>query len=125
VNLPKPSWQPAWHGYVASLLILAGFVLPPLSSLYRVPPMRVLRQSQGEWAPRTAVAYGGGLLAFFALAWWISGNAQMSALIAGGFLAGLAVFYGVAYAAIRLLGGMAGTLRNASSLRFALRGLVR
>src|SRR5690606_12302644 len=34
VNLPKPSWQPAWHGYVASLLILAGFVLPPLSSLY-------------------------------------------------------------------------------------------
>src|SRR5690606_29359737 len=86
---------------------------------------RVLRQSQGEWAPRTVVAYGAGLLAFFVLAWWISGDARMSALIAGGFLAGLAVFYGVAYGAIRLLGGMAGTLRSASSLRFALRGLVR
>src|SRR5690606_14979013 len=125
VHLPSPSWRPAWHGYVASLLILAGFVLPPLSSLYRVPPMRVLRQSQGEWAPRTIVAYGAGLLAVFLLAWWISGDARMSALVSGGLLAGLAGIYGVAYAAIRLLGGMAGTLRSASSLRFALRGMVR
>lgn len=125
VDLPRPSWGPAWHGYAASLLILAGFVLPPLSSLYRVPPMRVLRQSHGEWAPRTAVAYGAGLVSFFLLAWWISGDARLSALVSGGFVAGLAVFYGVAYGAIRLLGGLAGTMRKASSLRFALRGMVR
>ncbi|WP_397475672.1 ABC transporter permease [Pusillimonas sp.] len=125
VDLPRPSWRPAWHGYVASLLMLAGFVLPPLASLYRVPPMRVLRQTQGDWAPRTAVAYGAGLLSFYLLAWWISGDARMSAFVSGGFMVGLLVFYVVAYAAIRALGGLAGTLHNASSLRFALRGMVR
>src|SRR5690606_34435794 len=65
VELPKPSWTPAWHGGVAALLLLAGFALPPLSALYRVPPMRVLRQAAGRWAPRTALSYAAGLLAFF------------------------------------------------------------
>ncbi|MDX3896376.1 ABC transporter permease [Pusillimonas sp.] len=125
VDLPKPSWTPAWHGGVAALLLLAGFALPPLSALYRVPPMRVLRQAAGRWAPRTALSYAAGLLAFFLLAWWMSGDARMSLLVSGGFLAGLAVFFCVAYAAIRLLGGLAGGLRNASSLRFALRGMMR
>src|SRR5690606_21639175 len=125
VELPKPSWTPAWHGGVAALLLLAGFALPPLSALYRVPPMRVLRQAAGRWAPRTALSYAAGPLAFFLLAWWMSGDARMSLLGSGGFLAGLAVFFCVAYAAIRLLGGLAGGLRNASSLRFALRGMMR
>lgn len=125
VDLPKPSLKPAGHGYAASLLILAGFVLPPLSSLYRVPPMRVLRQSQAEWQPRTMVAYAAGLACFFLLAWWISKDLRLSALVSGGFVVGLAVFYGVAYVAIRLMGGLAGALHNASSFRFALRGMVR
>src|SRR5690606_20432797 len=125
VDLPTPSWAPAWHGGVAALLLLAGFALPPLSALYRVPPMRVLRQTAGGWAPRTAISYGAGLLAVFLLAWWMSGDARMSLLISGGFLAGLALFYCVAYAAIRVLGSVAGGLRGASSLRFALRGMMR
>lgn len=125
VDLPAPSWRPVWHGCAAALLLLAGFALPPLSALYRVPPMRVLRQTHGQWAPGTALAYGAGLLAFFLLAWWMSGDARMSLLVSGGFLAGLAVFWGAGYAAIRLMGVLAGTLRSASSLRFALRGMVR
>ena len=125
VGLPQPSWRPVWHGYVASILMLAGFVLPPLASLYRVPPMRVLRHSQDNWAPRTAVAYGAGLLSFFLLAWWISGDARMSAFVTGGFMVGLLVFYGVAYAAIRAMGSLAGAMPNASTIRFALRGMVR
>lgn len=125
VELPRPSWTPAFHGYVASLLILIGFVLPPLSSLYRVPPMRVLRQSLDEWTPRKWVAYGAGLASFYLLAWWISADTRMSALVTGGFVVGLLVFYGVAYVFIRLLGGLANTLHHASSFRLALRGMIR
>lgn len=125
VDLPAASWGPVWHGYVASLLLLAGFALPPLAALYRVAPMQVLRRTHGQWAPRTTIAYGAGLVSFFLLAWWISGDAQMSLLVTGGFLAGLAVFFFVAYAAIRLLGGLAGGLQRASTLRFALKGMVR
>ena len=125
VDLPGPSWRPAWHGAAAALLLLAGFALPPLSALYRVPPMHVLRQAGGRWAPRTAVSYAAGFLAFFLLAWWISGDVRMSLLVSGGFLVGLAVFFCVAYGVIRMLGALAGGLRNASSLRFALRGMVR
>lgn len=125
VGLPQPSWTPALHGYVASLLILVGFVLPPLSSLYRVPPMRVLRQSRDEWEPRKWVAYGAGMVSFYLLAWGISADARMSAWVTGGFAGGLLVFYGVAYVVIRGLGAVASTLHHASLFRFALRGMVR
>jgi len=125
VDLPRPSWTPALHGYVASLLILIGFVLPPLSSLYRVPPMRVLRQSRDEWEPRKWMAYGVGTGSFYLMAWWISADAKMSALVTAGFVVGLFVFYSVAYAAIRVLGGAAGAMNHTSFLRFALRGMVR
>lgn len=125
VQLPAPSTNPVWHGYAASLLLLAGFALPPLAALYRVAPMQVLRQTQRQWAPRTAVAYGAGLVAFFLLSWWISGDATMSLFVTGGFLAGLVIFYGVAYAVIRLLGSMIGRLHGASTLRFALKGMTR
>lgn len=125
VDLPGSSWWPVAHGYAASLLLLAGFALPPLTALYRVPPMRVLRQTQGQWEPRALFAYGAGLVAFFMLAWWISGDVRLSALVSGGFLLGLAVFYGIAYGCIRLLGRVASSLRGSSSLRFALKNMTR
>lgn len=125
VDLPASSWWPVAHGYVASLLLLAGFALPPLMALYRVPPMQVLRQTQVQWEPRALFAYGTGLFAFFLLAWWISGDVRLSLLVSGGFLLGLAVFYGIAYGCIRFLGRVAGTLKGASSLRFALKSMTR
>ncbi|HUH88040.1 MAG TPA: FtsX-like permease family protein [Pusillimonas sp.] len=125
VDLPAPGWGPVWHGYASSLLLLVGFALPPLAALYRVAPMRVLRQMKGQWAPRTAVSYAAGLVAFFLLSWWISGDARMSLLVTGGFVGGLAFFYGIAYGVIRLLGGLAGRWQGASTLRFALKGMTR
>ncbi|MFP4596240.1 ABC transporter permease, partial [Ralstonia sp.] len=44
VTLPAPSVWPALVGLAAGLVLLVGFAVPPLLSLVRVPPLRVLRR---------------------------------------------------------------------------------
>src|SRR5690606_30960857 len=78
-NLPMPSGLPLLHGLVAGLLLLLGFAVPPLSGLHRVPPARVLRRELAVQHPGKRM-YATGLLVFFLLVWWVSGDRKSTRL---------------------------------------------
>jgi len=123
-TLPLPSVWPALHGMATGLLLLLGFAVPPLSSLARVAPARVLRRAEA------GLSYGRlpaatGIVAFFLLIWWISGEARLSAVIGIGFVGAFLLFALVAWLLIRLLGGLRHWAHGRPALRFALAGMVR
>jgi len=122
--LPLPSGWPALYGMVTGLLLLLGFAVPPLSSLARVAPVRVLRRAEGGLSyGRLAACTGAG--AFFLLIWWISGEYQLSAVIGASFIGAFLLFALAAYLLIRLLGGLRHWAAGHPALRFALAGMVR
>jgi len=122
--LPLPSGWPALHGMVTGLLLLLGFAIPPLNHLTRVAPARVLRRSEGglSYGWPTAAA---GLVVFFFLIWWISGQARLAAVIGIGFAGAFLLFALAAWLLIRLLGGLRHWAHGRPALRFALAGMVR
>src|SRR5690606_9150528 len=123
-NLPMPSGLPLLHGLVAGLLLLLGFAVPPLSGLHRVPPARVLRRELAVQHPGKRM-YATGLLVFFLLVWWVSGNLRLSAVVFAGFLAALLVFALAGYGVVRLVGVARRWVKGAPELRFALAGISR
>jgi len=97
VTLPQPSLVPALVGLLAGMVLLAGFALPPLLALTRVPPLRVLRRDLGAPPVSTWVAYGLGLGAFVALLLVAARDLKLGLTTAGGFLGA-----GVAFALLAL-----------------------
>jgi putative ABC transport system permease protein len=86
VELPPPAPEPALKGWVAGLALLAGFALPPLFALRKVPALRVLRRDLRAPDGLSVFGYllGAGLIA--ALILW-----EASELSLGGYaLAGTA-----------------------------------
>ncbi len=104
VPLPQPTPLPAVQGFLVGIVLLLGFALPPLMQLKNVPALRVIRRDLGPPRERALVAYGAGLAAIAALAAWQAGEARLGLVVLGGFGAAFAVFGGVAYVALRLLG---------------------
>lgn len=124
-TLPPPSWLPAQHGFATGLLLLLGFALPPLSVLRRISPARVLRRAAAQRRGHRWAAYGVGLLAFFALALWISGDLRLSIAVCAGFLLALLCFSLLAYGAIGGLSHWRRRLFDYPVLRYALAGIAR
>jgi putative ABC transport system permease protein len=124
-TLPAPSSLPVWHGLATGLMLLLGFALPPLSALRHVAPARVLRRDAGGAALRTWPAYILGLVAFFLLMVWVSGDSRLSLVVSGGFLAAFAFFAGVAWVLLAILGRWRRRMRGSPALRFALAGMSR
>jgi putative ABC transport system permease protein len=118
--LPPPGWQPAAQGFAVGLLLLAGFVVPRLVQLKRVPSLRVIRRELGPPGQGVLVIYGGGAAALFALMAWVARDLRLAAWIAGGFLAASGLFFALAWA---LAGGVLPSLLRAAGTRlpFALR----
>lgn len=118
--LPAPGWQPAAQGLAVGLLLLAGFVVPRLVQLKRVPSLRVIRRELGPPGQRVLAVYGAGAAALFALMVWVARDLRLAAWIAGGFLAASALFFGLAWALARA--ALPALLRAAGArLPFALR----
>lgn len=125
-SLPAPSWGPARQGLATGLLLLFGFILPPLLALRDVAPVRVLRRgSYAGFSRRGSFSYALGLSAFFALALWISNDIRLSAVVVGGFLLASSLFALLAYGAVRAMGLLRHRLAGHPTVRFALAGIAQ
>ena len=91
-DLPAASFLPAVQGIATGLLLLIGFALPPILQLRNVPHNRVIRREQDAPQPVALLTYGLGLVTFFALLFWQTGNLKLGLITAGGFLGGAVVF---------------------------------
>lgn len=87
-DIPAGSWQPWLAGMGTSIIMLAGFALPPLIALGRITPLRVLRRDLIPTAPATWLLYGMVLVALVLLMWQLKLDMRLtSALLLGGSLA--------------------------------------
>ncbi|ATE59741.1 ABC transporter permease [Thauera sinica] len=112
-ELPAPSLLPLAHGVAVGMVLLAGFVLPQLLRLGKVPTLRVLRREFSAAEPVSGAAWAFGLAALLALVFWIAADVRLGLMVAGGFAAALGVF---ALAAWWVL-GLAARLKGQGSLR--------
>jgi putative ABC transport system permease protein len=89
-TLPAGGALPALAGIATGLVALAGFALPPLAALGRVPPLRVLRRDMLPVATSTWATYGVALLALGLIMWRLSLDLLLTfALLGGGLIAAL------------------------------------
>jgi putative ABC transport system permease protein len=102
-ELPAPTLLPAAQGFLVGLVLLLGFALPPLVQLKNVPAVRVMRRESGGLRRGAMAAYACGLLALCALLIWQAGDIKLGSYVVGGFGVAVAVFFAVAWSALRLL----------------------
>ncbi|MDD1963698.1 ABC transporter permease [Pseudomonas putida] len=88
--VPPGGWLPAVAGIGTGLVALAGFALPPLAALGRVPPLRVLRRDMLPIPASSWLVYGAALLALGLIMWRLSLDLILTfALLGGGLVAAL------------------------------------
>lgn len=89
-DLPPAGIWPALAGIATGLVALAGFALPPLAALGRVPPLRVLRRDLLPVPASSWLVYGAALLALGLIMWRLSLDLRLTlSLLGGGLLATL------------------------------------
>ena len=71
-EVPAGGMTPALAGIGTGLVALAGFALPPLAALGRVPPLRVLRRDLLPVPPSSWLVYGAALFALGLIMWRLS-----------------------------------------------------
>ena len=87
-DVPPGGLMPAIAGMGTGLVALAGFALPPLAALGRVPPLRVLRRDMLPIPASTWTVYGAALLALGLIMWRMSLDLVLTfALLGGGVIA--------------------------------------
>ncbi|MBT2341502.1 MULTISPECIES: ABC transporter permease [Pseudomonas] len=88
--VPPGGLLPAIAGIGTGLVALAGFALPPLAALGRVPPLRVLRRDMLPIPSSTWMVYGAALGALGLIMWRLSLDLVLTfALLGGGVVAAL------------------------------------
>ena len=122
-NLPSPSLSPLGIGLMTGILTLAGFALPPILRLKKVPPARVLRRELGQIPAATWSAMLGPLLALAVLILWQAKDLQLAGYVLGGALASVAALAVAALMLVKLLGCLRG--RVGVSFRFGLSNITR
>ncbi|MEN9705918.1 MAG: hypothetical protein RLZZ393_1797 [Pseudomonadota bacterium] len=104
-DLPAPGYLPLAMGFVAAVLLLLGFALPPLLRLAQVPALRVLRRDVDPPRLAALLAFGPAALAIALLVGWVT----REVVLAGWFILALVVV-------IAALSGAGGLLVQAASL---------
>jgi len=102
-SLPPAGAAPALFGLGVGMTLLLAFGLPPVLQLARVPPLRVIRRDLGAPQMGSLSALGLGLLGFSALLMVASADPLLGGIAVGGFALAVALFAGLAWAAISLL----------------------
>ncbi|MEP6941914.1 MAG: FtsX-like permease family protein, partial [Betaproteobacteria bacterium] len=86
-DLPPPAALPALIAIATGILLLLGFALPPLVSLSRVAPLRVLRRDLGMPRAGGLLGYALGALTVAALISAQAPDARMASIMIGGVAA--------------------------------------
>jgi putative ABC transport system permease protein len=102
-TLPPPRIWPALFGMGVAMALLAGFGLPPVLQLARVPPLRVIRRDVGTIKAASLGVLLAGVAGFVALLLAVSSDIQLGLVTVGGFAAALALFAGAAWIAVQIL----------------------
>lgn len=101
--VPPGGWLPALAGIGTGLVALAGFALPPLAALGRVPPLRVLRRDMLPTPASTWLVYGAALFALGLIMWRLSLDLVLTFALLGGGLIAAVVLGGVLLLALQSL----------------------
>lgn len=125
VALPSSSWLPYWKAMTTGCVILLGFAVPPLLSLSRIPPVRVLRGDAVKLNLHYGTAYAVGLFAFGVLAVALTGDGYLGLTVVAGFAIALTVFVLTALALVAAIGWVRHHVPVSPWLRFALAGISR
>lgn len=113
-ELPPPSVLPALEGFLAGMLLLLGFALPPILSLSDVPALRVIRREM----PPSRAGYAAGLAALGVLFLLQARDVKLGLLLFSGF--GVMLFFSalcVRFFLSRLKAGGTGWRYGLASLR--------
>lgn len=102
-QLPPPGMWPAGFGIAAGVTLCAGFGLPSILQLGRVPALRVMRRELGEPRGLSLGVALGALASFGALLWVVADNAVLGAWALGGFAGAAALFALAAWLALAVL----------------------
>lgn len=122
-DLPPPGWRPLIAGLGVGLITAAGFALPALLRIGRVPPLRVLQRNLGLPPVSVWLSTTLALVTFGALLYWQSADPALAAWVLIGT--------GIALVVLGALGGLLIVLvrplrdRGGMALRFGLANLSR
>jgi len=102
-SLPPAGLAPAFFGLGVGMTLLLAFGLPPVLQLARVPPLRVIRRDLGAPQMGSLSVLAVGVLGFSALLMAASADPVLGGIAVGGFGLAVALFAGLAWAAVSLL----------------------
>jgi len=124
IALPAASLRPAAAGVVIGVTALTGFGLPTILRLKHVPPLRVFRRELGPPPPGLILLFGPTLIILVGLIFWMTQDAKLAALVAGGSAATVGVLAAAGYGLIRAL-AMTANHGAGASWRFGIANLRR
>lgn len=113
VDIPPPGPMPALEGFAVGLAVLAGFAVPPVLALRRVPALRVLRRDVPIAEPSAWLVGAAGLAGVAAIVWWKAGSIELGAVVLGGIAATLLALAMLALGLIATLKGLRTRLKGA------------
>lgn len=121
--LPPPSLVPIALAIITATAVLAGFALPPLLQLARVPAIRVLRRDVGPPPLGVWIAFWPAAVAIIGLVGWVVRDTWLMA----GFVLGLAAFLVVLALGGLLLVRVTGAMRGRVGVawRYGIANLAR
>jgi putative ABC transport system permease protein len=122
-TLPPANIAPLGMGVSAALAVLAGFALPPLLQLARVPPLRVLRRDVGPPPPLVILAFGPAVVVVIGLVWWAVRDVRLALQFLIGLVAFLAALAGAGFVLVTLCGRLRG--RVGVAWRYGIANLNR